>query len=187
MFWLTKIVLHSSERSGKKRSNVVRILLHFSIPERYERRLRFLRQTVGRIAKAVVIAKRVCAFMSMPAKAKCAEGNTDDMLSPSSVMYSTQLACKYIYIQKKNHKGIIVAIHSKFQKFREHLHKAPSKEQPAKKKTSEMIFEDKSVLSGKIHTDTKIRQTTPKAACPMSGYVPMLGELSMHLFISKPV
>jgi hypothetical protein len=86
----------------------------------------------------------------MPAKAKCAEGNTDDMLSPSSVMYSTQLACKYIYIYiyiyiYKNHKGIIVAIHSKFQKFREHLHKAPSKEQPAKKKTGEMIFEGKNL------------------------------------------
>jgi hypothetical protein len=98
LFWLTKIVLHSFERSGKKRNNVVRILLHFSIPERYERRLRFLRQTVWRIAKAVVIAKTVCAFRSMLAKAKCAEGNTDDMLSLSGVMYSTQLACKYIYI-----------------------------------------------------------------------------------------
>ena len=69
-------------------------ILHFYIPERYERRLRFLSHTDGRIAKAIVIAKRLCAFRSMPVKAKCAEGNTDDKLSPSSVMYSTQLACK---------------------------------------------------------------------------------------------
>jgi hypothetical protein len=42
-----------------------------------------------------VIAKRLCAFRLMPVKAKCADGNTEDKLSPSSVMYSTQLACKY--------------------------------------------------------------------------------------------
>ena len=65
------------------------------LPERYERRLRFLSQTDGRIAKAIVIAKRLCAFRLMPVKVKCAKGNTEDKLSPSSVMNSTQLAYKY--------------------------------------------------------------------------------------------
>ena len=76
------------------RGNAVEIL-HFYLPERYERRLRFLSQTDGRIAKAIVIAKRLCAFRLMLVKFKCAEGNTEDKLSPSSVMNSTQLAYKY--------------------------------------------------------------------------------------------
>jgi hypothetical protein len=48
----------------------------------------------------------------MPVKAKCAEGNTDDKLSPSSVMYSTQLACKYHLCSTI--KGILY-IHNKSQ------------------------------------------------------------------------
>lgn len=59
-----------------------------------------------------MIAKRLCAFRLMPVKAKCAEGNTDDKLSPSSVMNSTQLACKYYLCSTI--KGIL-EIHNKFQ------------------------------------------------------------------------
>ena len=106
----------------------------FYIPERYERRLRFLSQTDGRIAKAIVVAKRLCAFRSMPVKAKSAEGNTDDKLSPSSVMYSTQLACKKnIYIKitcVRQPRPFTIS----FRVQRAHLHKAPCTGQPEKKR-----------------------------------------------------
>lgn len=83
-----------------------------------------------------MIAKRLCAFRLMPVKAKCAEGNTDDKLSPSSVMYSTQLACKHKKISFcYNNQTIkdILSIHNTFMNSENiYLHKAPGKEQPAK-------------------------------------------------------
>jgi hypothetical protein len=39
--------------------------------------MRFLMQTDGRIAKFIVVAKRLCAFRLAPLNVKCAEGNID--------------------------------------------------------------------------------------------------------------
>jgi hypothetical protein len=94
-----------------------------------------LSQTDGRINNAIVIAKRVCEFRLMPVKAKCTEGNTEDKLSPSSVMNSTQLACKmrwvsFTYITIRN------LYQNRSSEFREGLHKALGKEQPATDKST---------------------------------------------------
>lgn len=80
-------------------------ILHVYLPEIYERRVRSLSQID---AKAIVIAKRLYAFRLIPIKPKVPRKNTDYKLSPSNVMYSTQVACKYkkFYLSSKSQRHI---------------------------------------------------------------------------------